>query len=280
VKGQSVILNGEVITSIDGTSSVNNGLGGENLVIPAGEHTVLVRSWESYTLSSWSTSSYTHTSYIPYTLESYTTFEFKPGKRYVIENIYVDLDYNGRTLETSDEGVTVTTSRDGEVSVDNPGLVVREDGTMLFSTHIGPEFHPMVFGGWSHKELLTTGLGLRPGLAIIHGKLDLKLMGEAGLGILGFGFPDFTGFGMGFSAYYGGLADIYFSDTGLELGGGMLYGGILTNDDILHSTPYLQAGVLFRSGNEGNEWGIYGQYYLNATQWYSMFGVGIKAFAH
>jgi hypothetical protein len=283
-KGQSVIVNGDEITHIDDVPVAHTSEGRINLVIPAGRHTITVSKISHYTVSRETTYEYEYTTYISYSLKAYTAFDFEPGKKYALEDIMVAMKYNGRTLETSTPGVTITTYRDGSVLVDNPGMTVKETGTMLLSTHIAAEFSPAFFGSWSYKDLLTTGLGLRLGAAVIHDKLDLKLMGDAGAGLLGFSFPDFANVGLGFSAYYGGLASVYFSTIGLDLGGGMQQGvSLILSDDAeveFFITPYLQAGILFRKKGTVDEWGIYGQYYLDAEQWYNKFGLGIKAFSY
>jgi hypothetical protein len=288
-KGQSVIVNGKDVHSIDDIPVVSySPSGGVRLVIPAGKHTIRVKKSTSYTVSKRATASYTYTSYIPYTLEAYTTFDFEPGKKYALEHVFAHLSYNGRTLETQDADVTVTTSPDGSVHVDNPGMTVVKKGSMLGpSTYIRPEFSGTGFVDWSYKELLASGGGLMSGVTVIHDKLDLKLLGEAGIGILGYSFPDFARYRMGFSAYYGGLANVYFSSIGLEMGGGMHYALTIPtpaeepsddSPDFMFSTPYLQAGVLFPT--KGGELGIYGRYYLDAEQWYSKFGLGVKALFH
>jgi hypothetical protein len=281
--GQSVILDDYLyLTSIDGKPfAFGKGeflgmLKTVGVVIPAGEHTVLIRQSLRYTLDSWTGSSTTYTTYIPYTLVSYTTFDFKPGKKYVLENIFPILRYNGRTLEAKEAGVTVTTSQIGAVSVDHPGLVVKEEGDMPFSTHIGLEFHRNIYAGWAYRDLLSFGFGPRLGMSIIHGSLDLKLMAEAGVGA-GANVPELTDLRVGVSTYYGGVADIFFSKFGLEFGGGMITGGDIqrvAEDTNSVTTPYLQAGILFQE--PGKEWGIYGQYYLNGGQWHNTFGIGIK----
>jgi hypothetical protein len=276
MKEQCVIVNADDISTIDGKAVVDMSGWNTAAVYPAGTHTVVVKSYSRYTVSSRQHGDYTYTSYLPYTLKSYTTFEFKPGKRYVIENIYPRLSYDGRTLVTRDEQVTITTSPDGAVYVDNPGLVIREKGTMPFSTHIGLESQINLSAGLVYQDQLSGTGGPRLGVSIIHGGLHLRLMGEAGIG-LGFCVPDLAGFGMGFSAYYGGTAEIVFSKVALELGGGMIAGinTAIDYDAPLFSTPYLQAGILFRKPGK-TDWGLYGQYYLNGEEWRDTYGVGMK----
>jgi hypothetical protein len=281
MKEQCVIVNAQVITTIDG-ENIGDPTHSLALLYPAGKHTVRVRRSLRYTIASQTYTDSVHSIYIPYTLESYATFEFEPYKKYVIENIYPSLSYNGKTLETQDEGVTVTTSRDGKVSVVNPGLVIRETGTRPSSTYVGAEFRPSRSIGWSYKDQIGGSLGSRAGLSILHGYLDIKLLGEAGIGG-GIAFPDMSDYGAGFSVYYGGVADITVSKIGLEFGGGMIHGfhmpmstigeGIPTHG---FSTPYLQAGILFPGKRWSGGFGLYGQYYLNGEQWYNTFGAGIK----
>jgi hypothetical protein len=282
MKEQCVIVNAELITHIDGKTVDFGEASSTSVVYPAGGHTIRIKLETRYIISSETSRSgntqYTHTTYIPYTLDSYITapFEFKPGKRYVLKNIHPALQYKGGLLTTSDKNVSIST-RGRDVFVDNPGLEIVEAGTMPFSTHIGLEFMPSMFMGWSYKDLILIGGGPRLGLSILHGYLDIKLLSEAGAGGM-LSVPDLSDFGLGGSVYYGGVVDITFPKIGLELGGGMIHGfqWSLINDDKGipgFSTPYLQAGIFFP--DDGN-WGIYGQYYLNGEQWYNTFGAGIK----
>jgi hypothetical protein len=295
-KEQSVIQldseasGGNRSVSIDGKPVVYMGSGSLTLVIPAGEHTVLVSKSRRYTLSSEKSrrgdTVYVQTTYIDYSLKSYTTFEFEPGKRYALENIYPKMDYNGMTLETSDPGVTVHTSQAGAVSVDNPGLKIEEEGTMPFSTYLGYEFQwDGSYFGWT-KGIVSNGFGVGFGVSLIHGKLEMKLLGEAGVGI-GLSVPDMAALGFGYLVYAGGLAEILFSKTALEFGGGMIAGnnGFMNLSESVagrnFAAPYLKAGFLFQKGWH-QEWGLYGQYFLGSEEeeWYNRFGAGIHFHAH
>jgi hypothetical protein len=284
MKEQCVIMNAQHITTIDGNAIAGSGgMGMMTLVYPAGKHSVHIKRNERYTISQTShvsgSTEYRSETYIPYTLEASVTFEFEPNKRYVLQHLYPMLRYNGRTLETQDEGFIITT-RDGGVNIENTGLVIKEAGTRLFSTHIGLEFMPNYFMGWSYKDLVSVGGGPRLGLSFLHGYLGLKLLGEAGVGGI-LSVPDLDGLGIGGSVYYGGVADISFGKIGLEFGGGMIYGiqairliGGGDDDELQdYSTPYLHTALLFPDEN----WGFYGQYYLNGEKWHNTFGVGIKS---
>jgi hypothetical protein len=276
--GHDAYAFGSDFISINGKPVRYGGSGSLTLVIPAGEQTVLVNKSQSYMLDT------RGAVYIPYTLKSYTTFEFEPNKIYVIRNNYPYLRYNGRTLETSDPGVTVYTSQAGIVSVDNPNLEIKEVGTMPFSTHIGYESQVDGFIGWTN-ELLPVGFGMGFGVSVIHGKLEMKLLGEAGAGI-GFGVPAPALRG-GYLVYGGGLAEVFFSKTALEFGGGMIAGnnGLFDVSDSPpgrnFAMPYLKAGFLFQNGRE-QEWGLYGQYFLNSEgeEWYNKFGIGVHYHSH
>jgi hypothetical protein len=267
-------------------------------VYPAGEYVVGVSKELSYTVDVRQTSSYRRETYIPSTLVIGKSFIFEPGKRYILENIYPDLRYNGRTLESPDPDVTVLTF-DGKVTVFHEGMRIREVGTMPFSTHIGLESQGSILSGWFYKDLLITGGGPRLGLSIIHGYLDIKLLAEAGAGGI-LTVPGMTSLAApSWSVYYGGVADVFLNNIGLEFGGGMIIAhtpypdiqwdsGSLKfvsdpdDDDPyqkmsgLFTTPYLQAAILFRGKMNGGSKGIYFQYYLNGEEWHNTFGAGLK----
>jgi hypothetical protein len=250
--------------SIDGNPVNYSGSGSLTLVIPAGEHTVAI-----------STTSRN------YTMNSYTTFAFEPNKTYTPENFSPGLKRNGGTWEAVDPRVTVQTARDGGVYVDNPGLKIEEEGTMPFSTYLGYEFQwDGSYFGWT-KGIVASGFGAGFGVSLIHGKLEMKLLGEAGAGI-GLSVPDMAALGFGYLVYAGGLAEILFSKTALEFGGGMIAGnnGFMNLSESVagrnFAAPYLKAGFLFQKGWD-KEWGLYGQYFLNSEdeEWYNKFGAGI-----
>jgi hypothetical protein len=293
-KEQSSVLLSEAARggniSIDGKPVVYSGSGSFTLVIPSGEHTVLISRSLSYTVGTeYISAEYKKVTYIPYMLKSYTAFEFEPNKKYRLENILPKLRYNGRTLESSDAGVTVTTSQAGDVFVDNSGLEVKEAGTMPFSTYIGYESQfEGLLAGWV-KEMLPTGFGMGFGVSVIRGKLEMNLLGETGAGV-GFSVPDMAALGAGYFVYGGGLAKIFFSKTALEFGGGMIAG----NNGLLNmlnpgdpppgrnfAAPYLKAGFLFQKGWD-QEWGLYGLYFLGSEdeEWYNQFGIGVHYHSH
>jgi hypothetical protein len=265
-------------------------------VYPAGEYVVGVSKELSYTVDVRQTSSYRRETYIPYTLVIGKSFIFEPGKRYILENIYPDLRYNGRTLESPNPDVTVLTF-DGKVTVFHEGMRIREVGTMPFPTYIGLESLGHIGFGWVYKDLFIIGGGPRLGLSILHGHLDIKLLAEAGGGGIT-AFPGMTSFGTAASLYYGGVVDVFFNNIGLEFGGGMIIGhssyppmqwdsGSLVFDldeenasyqkmSGLFTTPYLQAAILLRKKGKLESRGIYFQYYLNGEEWHDTFGVGFR----
>ncbi|MDR0638463.1 MAG: hypothetical protein LBG27_06130 [Spirochaetaceae bacterium] len=278
MKKQCVILNAEEITSIDDTpvSFSRTGLkDGErvSVVYPAGKHTIRITTRARHVIDvkfEGYRAIYDEYVTMPYMLDAYTpaAFEFKPNKRYRIKNISPPLQYHDGKLTSSDENVTIRTSPDGTITVENPSLVIVEAGTMPFSTHIGVEFHNSSGTGWFYNDLAGFDLGPRFGLTILHGNLDIKLLG--GVGIVGpFAFPDLSGFKLEASVYYGGLAEIFVNNAGLEFGGGMF---------IAWNTPYtlyLQAGLLSRDKKNSTR-SLYGQYYLNGEKWHNTFGIGCK----
>jgi hypothetical protein len=137
---------------------------------------------------------------------------------------------------------------------------------------------------------LYGGFGSRLGLSVIHRYLDMKIMGEAGIG-LGAHFGGTFDFEnadlpvhLSIPFYYGGLLEFYFPKIGVEFGGGMA--GYLGSETYLgglplHTAPYIQTGLIFHDRpNSGNMdiWGkeLYFQYYFNQEEWYNTFGIGMK----
>ncbi|MDR1635882.1 MAG: DUF2057 domain-containing protein [Treponema sp.] len=291
--------------SIDGVSISNSSFGRDNniLELVPGMHRITIR--ESRTVGAGILENY-------YTEIWNHDFEFEQGKVYTIQvenharlaikifkeefltsDVWVTQTIGGKEyaygITSNTPGLIAETKNGGPIQVEHP---VNEDvivsvsrgsplGAMLGNTYIGLEYTPNIQLGWRLGSSIAPEFGPRLGIRLINGGFDLRLMGEAGGGPIISFFRDPFVFGTGFSYYYGGLAEFYFSSIGIGLGGGYTGAWAITSnvpdggpENRLFSFPYVEADIMFPK-LDGR--GIYFQYYFTeSSNFIDKFGVGIK----
>jgi hypothetical protein len=294
-----VLIDVEPITHFDNQPVVSwkTGMGRNVIIIPAGEHRIdrivpRQHTISSQTIRSGNTDT-TFSKYIPYTEHSSVVYKFEAGKNYTVVINAPKLKYENGNLISLSPGVSITESK-GVISVINPNMEIVEEGKkflgagMIGNMYIGPEFQGDFYMGWLYRNSFALGMGPRLGVGIINGKLDMKLMGEAGIG-LGVGLPHIEQFDIskhifnlspGIFYYAGGLAEFYFPKMGIGIGGGITNAFLMDiNGPALdYSVPYVELALLSDKRADAGLWSFFLHYYFTEPVWYSSVGIGIKLF--
>jgi hypothetical protein len=302
-EGQSLIRCAFEIQTFDGKPA--GWARWENIVIPAGKHTLVhKRSGDSFILESRSYSRTTRSGvrdevittthvidydYITYDIVCEITYDFQKGKEYkILGDPYADshIRYIKSTkMLIVSEGTQLTFNEKGNHMLVIPEVKVEEEKG---SPYIRPEASGLMSTGMAFGGIIISPIGERFGLGIIGGKADIKLVG---LGQFGIFMPFKNAFGMSYN--FGGLLEYNFPKIGIGVGGGM--GGTVAayegeadeygwNRETVWETPfqpYLEFNLTFRRDINKSQHGIYLHYYPSSfpsgeSNWYNIIGFGYK----
>ncbi|MCL2440999.1 MAG: hypothetical protein FWD14_04610 [Treponema sp.] len=284
-----VVISDDATVWIGGIRIDRDFLGQQNFIFPAGKHTVTVRDNLQFTTME------THQGrrYIPYTAIWNTEYEFKPEKSYKINVSRARLRYvNGNLISDDSRVRIVVENRRPTVYFEGDNFITISEysfgpsGGLIGTTYIGPYFNSNTdFLLWNYGPGLGLNAGPRLGLQMISGKIDLKLVGEAGIGAGIFYHLTPESFGGVYNYYYSGMIDFSFPGIVIGTGYGMLNEQIsfLDNDTELKNTfPYVEINLRKLHDTDwigGGSAGIFARYYfINANDWYNKFAFGIRAY--
>ncbi|GHV02340.1 hypothetical protein FACS189485_02490 [Spirochaetia bacterium] len=296
INAQELEANGRSpIATFDGKEIRWSAIGKLGMVIPAGVHRITYDAKRSYTVSERSYKSagteYTTTTYIPYTLRASVTYDFKPGKNY---SIIIEPHLSGSTssLTSTDPNTIVSINRRNADIIDvdvfvGIEIIEEENGPFNGNTYIGLESQSAWSTGWMYNANFGSAIGPRLGVGIISGALNMKILGEAEVG-LAFAFPNMEGVTAALPVFSaGGMLEFNTKYIDFGIGGGIIgsstlepillrFDGKESSHEAITSVMYLSPYVELDIKRMGKFGGVYFQYYPVSETWFSMFGLGIK----
>ena len=292
-EGQCIINSQFTIQRFDGVAA--NWPAGDDIVIPAGKHTLLYKR-SNLKLIVKDRSHYINKEqfvlafdYIPYDIILEVTYEFQEGKKYrILGKSWGDQNvrYNTNTGEiTVTEGTQLVFNNNKTFMTIIPKVDVREISSSNGSLFVTPEATGLLGAGLAYGGVTLGQFGERFGIGILGGMMDLKLVGLGQVGML----MSFTGGGRpGLQYNFGGLLEYHFPKIGIGAGGGM--GGSLLGYEVENEYghadgtrwehelwPYLEVNMSIRTNINYRHHVIYFHYYPSwGNEWYKTIGFGYK----
>jgi len=274
----------------------------ENIVIPAGKHTLkfesgvkrLIVNDRSKTVRLGNTENITiDYDYIPYVVICEITYEFQKGKNYqILGEIWGEqlVSYYKGAVTPKSEDTKLVFSKERNFVLIIPTVKVEEE--KKGNPYIRPEASGLMSTGMAFGGIILSPIGERFGMGIIGSKTDIKLVGYGQFGVF---IPFKNSFGLSYN--FGGLLEYNFPNIGIGVGGGM--GGTVAsyegeadeygwNREKIWETPfqpYLEFNISFRKSINKLQHGIFFHYYPSCfpsgeSNWYNSIGFGYKLHTH
>ena len=293
--GQCKISSSFTIDTFDGVAA--NWPAGDDIVIPAGTHTIRCVANRQLTIRDRSLRRYD-----PQTREYITilydadvlyykviwevSYEFQKGKSYSIYGRPGSLSFKDGVL-TVPEGAEFVLDKNRYSTTVKPKVDVREISSSNGGLFVTPEATGLLGAGLAYGGVTLGQFGERFGIGILGGKMDLKLVGLGQVGML-VKFEEGVPFA-GIHYNFGGLFEYQFPKLSLGAGGGM-WGSLLpyyVRDESLNNEeklwehimqPYLEVNMALPLRLNGRiDYVIYFHYYPSfGEEWHRTFGFGCK----
>jgi len=286
-EGFCKIISNFQIHKFDGVSV--NWYSWENLIIPAGKHTLFYSEKVSFVTDDRSYTKdnvrYIDYDYISGTVIYEVVFDFKKGGKYNITCEFEGIYYNKKTNKISvPEDVRLEIDYDKKHITIYPKVEVKEYGMSPFGNiFITPEATGVLSAGMVNGGIGIFPIGEHFGIGILSGGTDIKLVGVASTGL----YIPFSPFAMGLGYNFGGLLEYHFPKIGIGVGGGM-YGSITYNSAIERGNtvyywvynnfePYIEINMSFRKDYAHRKHWVFFQYYPSDREdWFNKIGFGYK----